>query len=102
MIARKGVVKIENNGRKSIKAFWTVLSTVLFSLSAVLLPLLTLLKCPFWIVNLVFFSLLLGSLFLDYKKCRCPYCKSMKVMGYCHEKGATELCPRCKHLIYYD
>lgn len=56
MIARKGVVKIENNGRKSIKAFWTVLSTVLFSLSAVLLPLLTLLKCPFWIVNLVFFQ----------------------------------------------
>ena len=70
--------------------------------AGVFMILFTLLHFPNWIVNLVFYGLFLGAIFIDYKKTRCPYCHSMRVMGLLHAKGSQEICPSCRRLIYYD
>ena len=85
-----------------MKAFWGVLTSIMYISAGVFMILFTLLHFPNWIVNLVFYGLFLGAIFIDYKKTRCPYCHSMRVMGLLHAKGSQEICPRCRRLIYYD
>ncbi len=87
---------------KTVKAFWSLLATIMFVLSVVLLLYLRIMQYPNRIVNLVVYGLMIGSFILDFTKCRCPYCHSIKVTGCYHPKGSMEHCPKCKHRIYYD
>lgn len=93
---------MEHQQYKTVKSFWSLLATVMFVLSAVWRFGLYLLGYFFWWVDLVFYVLLIGSFVVDFTKCRCPYCHSIKVTGCYHAKGSMEQCPKCKHLIYYD
>lgn len=93
---------MEHQQYKTIKAYWTALPTVLFLLSGILLLVFGLSGFPGWFLKGMLWVFMLGSIILEYIKCRCPYCHSIKVTGCFHAKGSMEHCPKCKHLIYYD
>ena len=92
---------MENNSHKTIRAFWTWVSPVLYVLTILTILFLFVFHCPLWAMLLISAGMLLLSWIIDYKKTRCPYCHSTKVIGPFRAKGSQEFCPRCKHLIDY-